>query len=274
MLNNKIIKQFNCIKSEESIVLYRGIYRIEAWGAQGGTCGIEKSGLGGYIRGIFQIKTYVEVIVNVGGKGNYSTTAAVDGGYNGGGRSSKKGDNSYSGSGGGSTDISFVINGTKEKMLIAGGGGGSCIYNGILCSGGNGGGLSGSDGQGHYPKYAGKGGKQYQYENAGDWESRKAQDGTEGKGGNGLAPCIAAGGGGGGGYFGGGGGSDIGSGGGGSGFISKAAIRKFTPQDMTFYGREGDGLAIITSLDNFYCTCMHKRHIHHSFCYIIIATMK
>ena len=249
----KQIKKYECTKSEQTVLLTRGLYQFEAWGAQGGTCGIDKAGLGGYARGIFRIYSPVEAIIIVGGKGN-STSDISPGGYNGGGKSSKNTSSPYAGSGGGSTDILFVINGVRKKMLIAGAGGGCSFYSGVAYAGGNGGGLYGSDGQGNRTGLAGKGGKQSQYENCGIWSGIKASVGTEGKGGDGLAPWNAAGGGGGGGYFGGGGGSDIGAGGGGSSFISNDAIRKFMPEDMTKYGREGDGLAIISILKD-YCTC-------------------
>ena len=155
-------------------------------------------------------------------------------------------------------------------MLVAGGGGGCSIYNAVKCSGGNGGGLSGSDGQGNQVAFAGKRGKQSQYQNSGYWNEYRAEDGIEGKGGDGRAPYAATGGGGGGGYFGGGGGSDVGSGGGGSSFISNEAIRKFTPDDMNTLGREGDGFATISAID-LYCTCKYQHRIPFLSLFMIIT---
>ena len=139
MNNYQLIRSFNFTKSEQSTVLKRGTYIFEAWGAQGGTCGIQRSGLGGYARGIFRLYSTTEVIVIVGGQGSYSTSSAVDGGYNGGGRSSKHPNyNSCSGSGGGSTDIFFLVNNVRKKMLIAGASGGCSVWNSVKCPGGNG----------------------------------------------------------------------------------------------------------------------------------------
>ena len=270
-----MIHNFSFTGNEQSLVLNRGYYFLEAWGAQGGTCNVAKSGLGGYTRGFIKLFSSTKIIVIVGGAGQSSSTEASEGGYNGGGKSMIGSYKVCGSSGGGSTDILIESNGKREKVIIAGGGGGSIIYDNIHYKGGFGGGYNGSDGAGQYYAYAGKGGKQTYYENGGSWGSIRGGFGQLGQGGDGNAQADASTGGGGGGYYGGGGGADVGSGAGGSGYLSKRVIRGLLYQDDSYqmYGREGNGYARISQVKSF-CTCVIKRNSNISLFMLFIVLLK
>ena len=145
----------------------KGKYKLEVWGAQGGTYNTTYyGGYGGYSVGVTNLNKNETLYINIGGKGTTSTGTA-DGGYNGGGNS--KGSYGTYGSGGGATHIAKV-SGTlqnlsqykgnlildsyydsNEILIAAGGGGGSIYYydtknyNGYG-SGGSGGGYIGAAG--------------------------------------------------------------------------------------------------------------------------------
>lgn len=125
-----------------------GLYKLEAWGAQGQNIGSYKGGYGGYSVGYIRLIPGSQVFFTIG------TTS----GHNGGGRSSTQ-SNITGGSGGGATHIAteYIENGllsdyvnSKDKVLIvAGGGGGSTdgyASLSIVGHGGSGGGIVGSTG--------------------------------------------------------------------------------------------------------------------------------
>lgn len=160
-------------KYQELIVPHTGIYKLEVWGAEGGTGVIESlsnsGGYGGYSTGEVQLTKGESLYIAVGGEGsNYVGKIAPDlpeelligltpGGFNGGG------DSAYSGrgSGGGATSIYRTLiadgqlknyeNNKEEILIVAGGGGGGQVYkannktdySGI---GGHGGGYIGGNG--------------------------------------------------------------------------------------------------------------------------------
>lgn len=130
-----------------------GKYKLQVWGAQGGTRSTTygSGGLGGYSVGTIELQKNDKLYVYVGGKGASSakSTSLVSGGYNGGG-----GSKYYGGTGGGATDIRFVA-GTYNnsaslysRVIVAGGGGGAQGRAGTSykASGGAGGGASGQTG--------------------------------------------------------------------------------------------------------------------------------
>ena len=137
-----------------------GKYKLEVWGAQGGSVNSSTSGgLGAYSYGNYTIDKNSTIYIVVGGKGEYYTDCTYcskPGGYNGGG-----GSTSYShqgGSGGGATHIatrtgllSSLESYKSDILIVAGGGGGGSISNGTTDkngSGGAGGGYQGGSGQG------------------------------------------------------------------------------------------------------------------------------
>ena len=222
---------------QEYVVPRSGTYKIEAWGAQGGTGKVKNSsttyegGRGAYTSGTITLQAGQKLYIYVGGKGadGNLNSQFVGGGYNGGGAGYTSSDMTYAGgAGGGSTDIrlkpaaSAKFPYTDEEslasriMVAAGGGGGS--YNNNATHSTAGGGLY-VDGISSTFCAAGQ---------------TITPELTRGLGGNGTVASISQGGGGGG-YFGGvglvrttlnGNVSDGGAGCGGSSYISghKGAI--------------------------------------------------
>ncbi len=132
-------KLYNYTGGVQSVVLPRGSYKLEAWGAQGGNDG-KKGGHGGYASGTYTITGDTTVYIVIGGAGA-SSCGGTGGGYNGGGNSGTYGS---SGAGGGATHFATAtgtlnsLKGNKGAvLLVAGGGGGG--GNGTDCAGWGGG---------------------------------------------------------------------------------------------------------------------------------------
>ena len=237
-----------------------GIYKLEVWGAQGGTAGAYKGGLGGYSSGNKIINANSTLYLAVGGQGSKSSASSGKkssalGGYNGGG-TSKVSTPSWAnityvtGSGGGATHIATQtgllseLEENKESILIVAGGGGGGNWDpgtASYCgSGGAGGGTSGEKGGS-----SGLGGTQ---------SAGGSNGGLFGLGGtyaNSDGVCAA----GGGGYYGGGYSLNRGGGGGGSGYIGGltdgqtiAGNASMPTHDgtSTMIGNTGNGYARIT----------------------------
>ena len=116
-----------------------GTYKLETFGAQGGSGSEGSGGNGGYSSGTKKLNKNTNIYIAVGGKGansgDYNTVSA--GGYNGGGNgyaSGWSGDwRTTGGGGGGATHIATTNRGVlsnysaniSELLLVAGGGGGS-----------------------------------------------------------------------------------------------------------------------------------------------------
>ena len=116
-----------------------GRYKLEVWGAQGGSSG----GVGGYSVGTYTLTANQKIYINIGGAGGNGVNGA--GGYNGGGRGYAS--TAVCAGGGGATHIATIsgllstLSSNKDKILIvAGGGGGYCESGG---TGGVGGGIKG-----------------------------------------------------------------------------------------------------------------------------------
>ena len=202
-----------------------GDYKLEVWGAQGGS---SSGGRGAYVTGIVNLKKGEILYVNVGAQ-----PSGGGGGWNGGGTNRS---NNYGG--GGATDIALY--GTKDttswntsdhlysRIIVAGAGGG---YNG---EGGNGGGYggftSGGHGSGNEPGYGASisgGGATNRSSNC----VESPTNGSFGIGGT-NAWCGERLGAGGGGWYGGGaggGGNNNGSGGGGSSYAWCASYASYMP---------------------------------------------
>lgn len=148
-------KDFEYTGSVQEVTLPKGRYKLQCWGAQGGTSYGASSAVGskgGYSEGVITLTETTTLYVFVGGKGSRgSTTSLVNGGWNGGGASvgftsynsgGTYGD-SYPACGGGATDIATVTssmgysNGRTNRstasllsrIIVAGGGaGGSYRY--------------------------------------------------------------------------------------------------------------------------------------------------
>lgn len=146
---------FDYTGSVQQITLPKGKYKLQCWGAQGGTSYGSSSGVGskgGYSEGVLTLTEKTTLYIFVGGAGSRgSSTSLVNGGWNGGGASVGKssynsgGTNGYSypACGGGATDISTVTSSMRysngrtnrsaasllARCIVAGGGaGGSYRY--------------------------------------------------------------------------------------------------------------------------------------------------
>ena len=274
----------------ENITLNKGIYLLEAWGAQGGNFTTDSS-KGGYSRGVYRCLTPTTLTVCVGGRGTEATNSNNnEGGFNGGGISSFSENFRYDiyrcGTGGGMTSFQQSID--KTYLLIAGGGGGSTYFKnedtnyyggyGGGSSGGNGEGESGLGGAGGTVSQGGLGGKYISISNK--YEDCNGRSGSQGKGGDGNTTAQACPGGGGGGYYGGGGGADTGPGGGGSGFFaSYLRSAKLYGGNETFNnpysveenGHGGDGFAKITFLNHI--TPSYTINFRSFSCFVCILSM-
>lgn len=147
-------KDFDFTGDVQSIELPAGKYKLQCWGAQGGTSYGNSNGVGskgGYSEGVLTLTETTTLYVFVGGMGaNGSSTSLVNGGWNGGGASVGKssynsgGENgiSYPASGGGSTDFCTVTSSMSyssgrtnrtsasllSRIIVAGGGAGGSYY--------------------------------------------------------------------------------------------------------------------------------------------------
>ena len=206
-----------------------GTYKIEAWGAQGGTVGDYLAGKGAYTSGNISLTKGQKIYVYVGGQP--TNDARQPGGYNGGGNVSPN-DDGTGRSGGGSTDIRLVNGDWSDTeslasriMVAAGGGGSACEGSSWCASGGSGGALVGlipTNMGSSASSYYGTGGTQTAGGTSIDTSSYRPSGlsyvGTFGKGGDSASndDCGA----GGSGYYGGGGSNYASAGGGGSSYIS------------------------------------------------------
>ena len=142
-----------------------GSYKIELWGAQGGSSTDVNGGLGGYVSGIIDLDMNDDLYFYVGGEGDLtspdSNNTKVDGGYNGGGSASNyqgiiRDSRRQYGSGGGATDVRTVggnwndFASLKSRIMVAGAGGGAFQHSEnegyYSCNGGSAGGLVGNIG--------------------------------------------------------------------------------------------------------------------------------
>ena len=116
---------------------FKGTYKLEVWGAQGGGSMINGSlsnntSFGGYSVAYVDLKAGEKLYVNVGGKGSDAVVGEdVPGGYNGGGIGTwDHGDNEAAGGGGGATHIAkesgllSTFSSKVDKLLIVAGGSG------------------------------------------------------------------------------------------------------------------------------------------------------
>ena len=221
----KVIEEFAYTGSEQTFTApLSGYYKLEVWGAQGGTYNTSYyGGYGGYSTGIIYLSKNDELKIYVGG-----TALSSDGGYNGGGTGASI--VGISG-GGGATHIatssgllSDLENSINSILIVAGGGGGSFYENGTGgFVGGSAGGYIGNNGL-YYNRGISYGGSQV---SGGTNTDLSSIGGSFGKGGT----CTNYSAGGGAGFYGGAAGgtdradhNDYGTGGGGSGYIGNSLL--------------------------------------------------
>ena len=144
----------------QTVTLPEGTYKLEVWGAQGGSYNTEAAygGAGGYSVGTLTITQDTDFYIQVGG--NPTTVSddrvVVPGGYNGGGNGFNRyydDTATYGQGGGGGTDIRIGQDSLYARVIVAGGGGGSASngnerwtkYGGGLEGGSEGGSLAAGD---------------------------------------------------------------------------------------------------------------------------------
>lgn len=226
---NGSVMNFDYTGSVQTATLAPGTYKLECWGAQGGTySGYYIGGYGGYSKGTITLAKTTTVYVSVGGAGSSSSTTA---GFNGGGTGISSGRG-----GGGATDVRIGQNSLYSRVIVAGGGGGAGVTSANANPCGCGGGEYGGDG--YYNNTTGSyttgqnrsGGSASQTAGGITWST--GTQATFGQGGNASGYSC---GGGGGGWYGGGGAYDSDSdsdgrwGGGGSGYVYTSSTAKNYP---------------------------------------------
>lgn len=147
------VYNFDYTGDVQSVELPPGRYKLQCWGAQGGTSYGDSDGVGskgGYSEGVLTLTETTTLYVFVGGKGSRgSSTSLVNGGWNGGGASVGKSSytssgtgTSYPACGGGATDICTVTSSMSyssgitsrssesllSRIIVAGGGAGGSSY--------------------------------------------------------------------------------------------------------------------------------------------------
>ena len=221
-----------------------GKFKIECWGAQGGTVKNVGGGKGGYSVGTIELNEYVNAFLNIGAQGyscNDGDFCVSHNTFNGGGSGQNhyyEEEYRYCASGGGGTDIRFIRNTMNHRVIVAGGGGGSGSgtgqYNLPLYDGAGGGlnGLNGTRSELSSDYREGTGGKQDKAGAAADFPD--FGKGSFGYGGDAKTDAS----GGGGGWFGGGAGKQSAcGGGGGSGFVLNESYYS-VPSSYAFKNKE------------------------------------
>lgn len=214
---------------------HTGDYKLEVWGAQGGSGDTNvHGGYGGYSVGTIALTQGNTLYICVGGKGGGSATSDTTVvGYNGGGEANYGGNR---GNGGGATHIALstgtlntLENNLSDILIVAAGGGGAGYYAGSDSGdGGSGGGYIGGHGlfvdstTGDSNSHTGSGGTQ---STGGETEDYSIQSiGSFGQGANRDDGDLWGGSGGGGGFYGGGASTNNAGAGGGSGYINTTEL--------------------------------------------------
>lgn len=259
-------KTFDYTGSEQTYtVKLDGKYKLEVWGAQGGSYNSEYyGGYGGYSVGTIELKKNQMIYVYVGGQGTILTDNSdyIPGGFNGGGRGANKDANVISTSGGGATHVATKsgllssLEGYKDNILIVSAGGGGTSYQSGTYSGvgGSGGGYIGSDGTNTMTDYKpGAGGTQSSGGNSGGGVANNQERGTSGSFGQGGNGNYYSGGGGAGLY--GGGASNQSGAGGGSSYIGNSLL---SDKSMYYYCSSSCNTSTDTSTKTVSTTCVDE----------------
>ena len=144
--------------NKTQVSLYPGEYKLEVWGAQGGSYNTTYvGGKGGYSYGTLTLTETTTLYVYPGGKGTDGTTSGTfSGGFNGGGQSYSESTNLAMSAGGGASDIRIGTDSLYARVIVAGGGGGAGSYSSSRrYSGGAGGGENGLAGSQYSVSYPG-----------------------------------------------------------------------------------------------------------------------
>ena len=202
------------------ITLPKGKYKLEVWGAQGGSYQTFEGGYGGYSYGTLELTESTSLFLCAGGQPATVTTSrkAVPGGFNGGGNGFNRYYNStytYGQGGGGGSDIRIKTDSLYARVIVAGGGGGSASEDAKTTK--MGGGLSGIAPQSGYGATQTTGGS-------------SGTKGTFGQGANTTTSRTNY---------------KYGSGGGGGGWYGGAAASSASDNDTSYRGQNGGGSGYI-----------------------------
>ena len=159
------LTDFSYTGSVQTKTLKPGTYKIECWGAQGGSYNSTTyyGGKGGYSVGELTVDTQTTLYIYVGGQGTGGTSAgAKAGGFDGGGSGYSTTTTYIECGGGGASDVRIGQDSLYARVIVAGGGGGSGSYSSSYrYAGGAGGGTSGATPSQYSTSYkAGTGGTQ------------------------------------------------------------------------------------------------------------------
>lgn len=135
-----------------NITLPKGIYKLECWGAQGGSYGtMNQGGYGGYSYGTLSVEEDTLLYLYAGGQGGTTNSSThYTAGFNGGGKGvyrSYDADSTTAVAGGGGSDIRIGSDSLYSRVIVAGGGGGACDHGSTIAITCYGGGLTGGSGQ-------------------------------------------------------------------------------------------------------------------------------
>ena len=235
------------------LVLNKGFYFIEVFGAEGG--GYSTPGKGGGIKGFILLRTPQKYFAFIGAKGIKENNCYTKSTFGGGGSAYGYDTTHFGGSGGGASDLRTKIDDLSSRIIVAGGGGGGGknSHPDFLndSPGGDGSGDNGRD------STAPKG-----VPGSGALTTGPGEKGVKGSFGFGANATEKSGydsSGGGGGYYGGNAGYLYAVGaGGGSGYINKKLFSKY--ESLTGV-REGNGMIRITQLLNRQAMCTQRKNI-------------
>ena len=268
-----VSQDFDYTGTVQDITLQAGYYKIQCWGAQGGSneagtwnnqsLSSQNGGKGGYSEGILHLTQATTLYVFVGGQPAQLSSSSTNGGWNGGGggtgtcsKTGNSGGYSKIGGGGGATDVALVTSTMEYSSYRTNRSSASLLSRFIVAGGGSGGAAGAATRISRY--YTGSttgfaGGGTSGLGNLPGTQSSAGTDGGFGYGANHQtaitvgAPC------GGGGWYG-GGASVYGASAGGSGYIGGvlngntiAGNQSFpSPTGGTETGHSGNGNAKIT----------------------------
>ena len=165
-INAEITKTYDYTGEYQTFkAVFSGYYKIELWGAQGGSYSSSVvGGLGSYTSGEIYLDAGEILYVYIGGQGKNPSGLGPDytggtGGWNGGGdgiRNAGNNANIAAEGGGGATDIRLIgtsdkknwdeFDSLKTRIMVAAGGSGSANYSNGVTNGTAGGGLNGYEG--------------------------------------------------------------------------------------------------------------------------------
>lgn len=106
------------------ITLSPGRYKLQVWGADGGSTAWKTGGKGGYSEGILTLSASTPINIYVGEKGKTSSNVAIPSSFGGGGSLAAQTNTTYyenGASGGGASDVRINSTALDKRVIVAGG---------------------------------------------------------------------------------------------------------------------------------------------------------